>query len=85
MTLKSSSAFLRHAWWTEVDGEVHLGDDNLTCKSENRWVWVCVKILTRERNLHLTRSFACVGAGFYFNLRMTLTISEFWFIHYFAQ
>jgi hypothetical protein len=33
----------------------------------------------------LTRSFASVGTGFYFNPRVTHTRSKIWFILYFAQ
>jgi hypothetical protein len=32
-----------------------------------------------------TRSFACVGAGFYFNPWVTRTRSKNWFILYFVQ
>lgn len=36
-------------------------------------------------HLHLTQSFAGLGGDFYFNLWVTRTRPEFWFILYFAQ
>jgi hypothetical protein len=58
---------------------------NSNSQTRNPMGAVRVEILTHECNPHPTRSFTGVGAGFYFNPRVTRARPEIYFILCFAQ